>query len=713
MNVIYANLGAAAAAIIVLLLRRVLKKRVPSAVFAVLWLLVLIRVLIPVQAATHLSVFPAESAPAVSANGEFEHGEDASDFVMPQFGAQTDGKQQGAAQNGAQAKISAQSGRKMTAIQVFSLVYIGGAVLLALYFGFGHAVMLRRCNGFEHEKGTATNEILRCFDKSGKITLLVSTDACSPFSIGIIKPKIVLPPDCKEEQLRFVLAHEYVHIRDRDSVARLLGLAAVCAGWFNPFVWIAFRYLDRDLERFCDERALRLLGAENAPRYALTLLDFAERQMQSAAAQSFAAAPLEERVNDILNMKKRKTSTLAAVIMVLAALLAMTACGTAALAAEVPPDAGKTLFCMERHIRDSENAPTIEFEDSESGESSESGSSEEEIPPQNAVDNSSDVIKADAAGSESALVERTAYRTYDRKWDFYDIFSSDYARPTKYASSVLWTSEGFVYIDGTKGEDVFSTKSGTVKDLGYTSTGYGTMLIIEHDDGTAVIYCHLNEILVEVGDRVEQGDIIATVGTSGIASTPILGFEIIENGVTPLHSKENMYSEEYFLGKVRQRYPASVFRGEESGRKAYPTFDRKWDFYDIFTSDYARPTKYASSVLWTSEGFVYIDGTKGEDVFSTKSGTVKNVGLTSSGYGYIIIIEHDDGTAAVYCHLKEILVDTGDRVEQGDVIATVGTSGNAATPILGFEIIENDVTPLHPEKTVQSVDYFVSIIREK
>ena len=701
MNVIYANLGAAAAAIIVLLLRRVLKNKVPPAVFVTLWLLVLIRVLIPVEAATHLSVFPAESALAVSANGEFEHGEDAPDFVMPQFGAQADGEQQGGAQNGAQAKISAQSGRKITAIQVFSLVYIGGAVLLALYFGFGHAVMLRRCNGFEHEKGAAANEILRCFDKHGKITLLVSTDACSPFSIGIIKPKIVLPPDCKAEQLRFVLAHEYVHIRDRDSVARLLGLAAVCAGWFNPFVWIAFKYLDRDLERFCDERALRLLGAENAPRYALTLLDFAERQMQSAAAQSFAAAPLEERVNDILNMKKRKTSTLAEAVLVASALLAMTACGTAAYAEEASQAAA------------GEQTAVIKVE----VPAGDSGARHPEIPaekpPKSAVDNSSDVIKVDAAGSESALVERTAYRTYDRKWDFYDIFTSDYARPTKYANSVLWTSEGFVYIDGTKGEDVFSTKSGTVKDLGYTSTGYGTMLIIEHDDGTAVIYCHLNEILVEVGDRVKQGDVIATLGSSGNTKTPVCGFEIIENGVTPLHSEENMYSEEYFLGEVRQRYPASVFRGEESGRKAYPTYDRKWDFYDIFTSDYTRPTKYASSVLWTSEGFVYIDGTKGEDVFSTKSGTVKNVGLTSSGYGYIIIIEHDDGTAAVYCHLKEILVDTGDRVEQGDVIATVGTSGNAATPILGFEIIENGVTPLHPEKTVQSVDYFVSIIREK
>ena len=545
MNVIYANLGAAAAAIIVLLLRRVLKNKVPPAVFVTLWLLVLIRVLIPVQAATHLSVFPAESALAASVNGEFEHGEDAPDFVMPQFGAQADGEQQGSAQNGAQAEISAQSGRKMTVIQLLSLVYIGGAVLLAMYFGFGHAVMLRRCNGFEHEKGAAANEILRCFDKSGKITLLVSTDACSPFSIGIIKPKIVLPPDCKEEQLSFVLAHEYVHIRDRDSVARLLGLAAVCAGWFNPFVWIAFKYLDRDLERFCDERALRLLGAENAPRYALTLLDFAERQMQSAAAQSFAAAPLEERVNDILNMKKRKTSTLAEAVLVASALLAMTACGTAAYAEEAPQAAA------------GEQTAVIKVEIP----AGDSGARQSEIPaekpPKSAADDDSGVIKIDATAAsseaEESAAERTAYRTYDRKWDFYDIFTSDYARPTKYASSVLWTSEGFVYIDGTKGEDVFSTKSGTVKNVGLTSSGYGYIIIIEHDDGTAAVYCHLKEILVDTGDRVEQGDVIATVGTSGNAATPILGFEIIENGVTPLHPEKTVQSVDYFVSIIREK----------------------------------------------------------------------------------------------------------------------------------------------------------------
>lgn len=545
MSVIYANLGAAAAAVILLLLRRVLKKGVPPGVFAALWFLVLVRVLIPVEVTTHISVFPAKAVSSAYVNEGLEHGEGAADFAAPQYAAQAAGKTQNSAQNGAQAEISAQSNRKTDFWQVFSALHIGGAVLLAAYFGIGHANMLRCCNSFEHEKSDAANAILQSFDKSGRIALLTGSTACSPFSIGIIKPKIVLPPDCKKEQLRFILAHEYVHIRYRDAAVKLVGLAAVCAGWFNPFVWIAFKYLDRDLERFCDERALRLLGAENAPRYALTLLDFAERQMKNTVVYSFAAAPLEERVNDILNMKKRKTSMLAEAVLVAAALLAMTACGTAAYAEEAPQAAA------------GEQTAVIKVE----VPAGDSGARQPEIPaekpPKSAADDDSGVIKIDATAAsfeaEESAAERTAYRTYDRKWDFYDIFSSDYARPTKYANSVLWTSEGFVYIDGTKGEDVFSTKSGTVKNVGLTSSGYGNIIIIEHDDGTAAVYCHLKEILVDTGDRVEQGDVIATVGTSGIASTPILGFEIIENDVTPLHPEETVQSVDYFVSIIREK----------------------------------------------------------------------------------------------------------------------------------------------------------------
>ena len=97
MSVIYANLGAAAAAVILLLLRRVLKKRVPPGVFAALWFLVLVRVLIPVEVTTHISVFPAKAVSSAYVNEGLEHGEGAADFAAPQYAAQTAGKTQNSA----------------------------------------------------------------------------------------------------------------------------------------------------------------------------------------------------------------------------------------------------------------------------------------------------------------------------------------------------------------------------------------------------------------------------------------------------------------------------------------------------------------------------------------------------------------------------------------------------------------------------------------
>jgi murein DD-endopeptidase MepM/ murein hydrolase activator NlpD len=66
---------------------------------------------------------------------------------------------------------------------------------------------------------------------------------------------------------------------------------------------------------------------------------------------------------------------------------------------------------------------------------------------------------------------------------------------------------------------------------------YGRIIRIEHDSGFVTIYAHNLENLVEVGDRVSGGMIIATVGRSGRATTPHLHFEVRHEGMVydPLH----------------------------------------------------------------------------------------------------------------------------------------------------------------------------------
>ena len=66
---------------------------------------------------------------------------------------------------------------------------------------------------------------------------------------------------------------------------------------------------------------------------------------------------------------------------------------------------------------------------------------------------------------------------------------------------------------------------------------YGRVIRMEHESGFVTVYAHNLENLVEVGDRVSGGTIIATVGRTGRATTPHLHFEVRHEGMVynPLH----------------------------------------------------------------------------------------------------------------------------------------------------------------------------------
>ena len=80
-----------------------------------------------------------------------------------------------------------------------------------------------------------------------------------------------------------------------------------------------------------------------------------------------------------------------------------------------------------------------------------------------------------------------------------------------------------------------------------------------------------------------------------------------------------------------------------------------------------------------------IRGKAGEEVLAARSGRVVFVG-TQSGYGRTVVIDHGDGDQTLYAHNSENQVAVGDWVERGDPIARVGSSGNATTPHVHFEV---------------------------
>ncbi len=81
-----------------------------------------------------------------------------------------------------------------------------------------------------------------------------------------------------EARLRYILTHEFVHIRRFDVLTKLLLVSALCIHWFNPFVWAMYVLFNRDIELSCDETVVRTFGDTIKSAYALTLIGLEEKK---------------------------------------------------------------------------------------------------------------------------------------------------------------------------------------------------------------------------------------------------------------------------------------------------------------------------------------------------------------------------------------------------------------------------------------------------
>lgn len=80
------------------------------------------------------------------------------------------------------------------------------------------------------------------------------------------------------------------------------------------------------------------------------------------------------------------------------------------------------------------------------------------------------------------------------------------------------------------GVAILAVKSGRVVGVNNAGSGYGLNVTIDHGNGITTLYAHCNAIYVSVGDKVEQGSVIATVGSTGRSTGPHLHFQIFRYG---------------------------------------------------------------------------------------------------------------------------------------------------------------------------------------
>ncbi|MCK0070844.1 M56 family metallopeptidase [Kordiimonas laminariae] len=163
--------------------------------------------------------------------------------------------------------------------------------------------------------------LLSPIKNSGKGYYQSNTEAVGPALIGLIKPKIIVPPHFEtqysSEEQRLILTHERVHQKHKDPLVNGITALLQLINWFNPLIHYAAGKLFIDQELACDAAVLRQFP-EARKRYANTLLH-AHRELVPNALNCFWSGrekhPFVERIQAIqleaLNGPKKANNLLA------------------------------------------------------------------------------------------------------------------------------------------------------------------------------------------------------------------------------------------------------------------------------------------------------------------------------------------------------------------------------------------------------------------
>lgn len=111
-----------------------------------------------------------------------------------------------------------------------------------------------------------------------------------------------------------------------------------------------------------------------------------------------------------------------------------------------------------------------------------------------------------------------------------------------------------------KGEPVVATGNGVVSKVDRSLRGYGNSVTIDHGNGYKTLYAHLGEIKTRTGLNVKRGDVIGTVGSSGVSLAPHLHYEVIKEDekVNPINY--------FFLDLTPEEYEKIIEIANNSGQ---------------------------------------------------------------------------------------------------------------------------------------------------
>ena len=146
-----------------------------------------------------------------------------------------------------------------------------------------------------------------------RVKLCCNTGIASPIMVGFIHPCIILPEgQVKEEELYYIFTHELIHYKRRDLFYKWLIQLVICIHWFNPFIYLLEKEINRACELACDEAMISSLDDNGRREYGDTLLSYLRKNNSKknnfvSVTLTEGAEQVKERLGAIMDFHRKST----------------------------------------------------------------------------------------------------------------------------------------------------------------------------------------------------------------------------------------------------------------------------------------------------------------------------------------------------------------------------------------------------------------------
>lgn len=280
-HVFLPSLMAGLVVLLILFTKLALKKQLTGEWHYYIWFLLLLKLLIPYNIQTDLSIYNYINIPVLNTTQNILPKYTTDNVKIIDSTSFDDFKPSSEISGIQETIIKSKNNIHLTLMSILSIIWITGATSILIYVLIINIRSYRILKRNPLYRNKRLEEILEQCKYEIKIKLAIAIYTTAKFPTvpslwGILKPKIIIPISLEDrltdEALKYIIFHELSHYKRKDNIINLLITALKIINWFNPLIWYGFYIMSEDCEIACDTMVLRHINNKEKPKYGNTLI---------------------------------------------------------------------------------------------------------------------------------------------------------------------------------------------------------------------------------------------------------------------------------------------------------------------------------------------------------------------------------------------------------------------------------------------------------